>query len=132
MGSYIKSDTSTRLVAAGANIKARDLIYMNADGFAAPGDAPVATLTGVVIGSAAEDVDNSAGADGDKEVVIEHSRGEKAFLLTGVGIGDEDSGKTCYVGATPKTVTLVSADAITAGTIDGVEADGRVRVILPL
>lgn len=132
MGSYIISDTSTRKVAAGVNIKARDLIYFNEDGYAAPADAPVADLTGVVVGSSTENVDNTSGADGDAEVVIEHSRGRKAFLLTGSGIGDEDTGKTCYVGATPKTVTLTATNAITAGTVDGVEADGRVRVILPL
>lgn len=132
MGAYVISDKSTYTVAAGANIKARDQIYMDADGYAAPAAAPVADLVGIVVGSAIEDVDNSAGLDGAKTVTVEHSLGEKAFFYTGVGIDQSDVGKTCYVGATAKTVTLTSTNAITSGTIQGVEDDGRVRVVLPL
>lgn len=132
MGAFVISDKSTYKVAAGVSIKARDMIYMNANGFAAPGDAPTVGLVGTVVGSAIEDVDNSAGLDGAKSVTVEHSLGQKAFLLAGTGIEEGDVGKTCYVGATPKTVSLVSADAIKAGTIQGVEDDGRIRVVFPL
>lgn len=132
MGAYIVSDKSTYKVAAGAVIKARDQIYIKPDGFAAPGAAPTASLVGTVVGSATEDVDNTGGADGAKEVTVEHSQGEKAFLLTGASITAADVGKTCYVGATPKTVSTTSTNAIKSGTIQGVEEDGRVRVVFTL
>jgi hypothetical protein len=132
MGAYVISDKSTYPVAAGADIKARDQIYIDENGFAAPGAAPVADLTGTVLGSAIEDVDNSTGDDGDLTVTVEHSLGQKAFLLATSDIVAGDEGKTCYVGATPKTVSLTSTNAITAGKIQGVESDGRVRVVFPL
>lgn len=132
MGYCVISDKSTYKVAAGANIKARDQIYIDENGFAAPGAAPVADLVGSVVGLAIEDVDNSSGDDGDKDVTVEHSGGAKAFLLTGSGIDAGDAGKTCYVGANPKQVTLTATNAITSGTIQGVEDDGRVRVVFPL
>lgn len=131
MGAYIVSDKSTYKVAAGASIKARDMIYLTPTGFAAPGAAPVATLVGTVVGSAIEDVVNS-GADGDKVVTVEHSLGERAFLLTGASLTIADIGKPVFVGATPKTVSTTSTNAISAGRIQGVEDDGRVRVIFPL
>lgn len=132
MGYSVTSNKSTYKVAAEANIKARDQIYIDSDGFAAPGAAPTSGLTGVVVGSAIEDVDNSTGLDGEKSVTVEHSCGETAFLLAGSGITAADAGKTCYVGSTPKTVSKTATNAIKSGTIQGVEDDGLVRVIFTL
>ena len=132
MGRYVISDKSTYKVAAGANIKVGDQIYFDSDGYAAPGAAPTTGLTGTVVGSAVENVDNSAGADGDKTVTVEHSQGAKAFLFATPDIAATDVGKTCYVGSTPQTVSKTSTNAIKSGTIQGVEDDGRVRVIFTL
>lgn len=132
MGRYVISDKSTYKVAADAVIAVGDQIYMDADNFAAPAAAPTASLVGFVVGSAVEKVDNTGGSDGDKTVTVEHSCGSKAFLLAGSGIDEGDVGKTCYVGANPKQVTLTATNAITSGKVQGVEDDGRIRVVFTL
>lgn len=130
MGQYITSDKSTYKVAAGVTIKARDMIYINPTGYAAPCVAPTASLVGTVVGSAIEDVANP-GADGDKTVTVEHSLGERAFLLAPASITIADIGKPVYA-LTAKTLTITSTNAISAGRVQGVEDDGRVRVVFPL
>lgn len=132
MGAYIVSDKSTYKVAAGVSIKARDMIYISATGFASPGIAPAVGLgTLFVAGSAIEDVSNVGGADGDKTVTIEHSCGERAFLFAPAALTIADIGKTVYV-LTAKTLTTTSTNAVTAGKLQGIEDDGRARVIFPL
>jgi hypothetical protein len=131
MGAYIVSDKSSYPVAAGVSIKSRDTVYITPTGYAAPSAAPVAALVGTVVGSADSDVDNTGGADGAIFVEVEHSMGERAFLLATTAT-IADVGKLVYVGATPKTVTTTSTNAIAAGRLQGIEADGRARVILPL
>lgn len=131
MGVNIISDKSTYKVASGVSIKARDMIYINATGYAAPGTAPAASLVGTVVGSAIADVDNSSGADGDKSVTVEHSLGEKAFLFAPASLTIADIAKTVYV-LTAKTLTTTATNAIKAGTLQGIEDDGRARVIFPL
>ncbi len=132
MGDYIVSDKSTYKVAASANIKARDLIYITATGYAAPCAAPAVGLGGLfVAGSAIAAVDNSSGADGDKTVTVEHSLGERAFLFAPASLTIADIGKPVYA-LTAKTLTTTSTNATTAGKLQGIEDDGRVRVILPL
>lgn len=132
MGYSVISRTSEYPVASGANIKARDMIYIDGDGYAAPAAAPAADVVGTVVGSATSDVNNSAGADGDLLVVVEHSCGDEAFLLAAPALTIADVGKTVYVGANPKTVTTVATNAVKAGTLQGIESDGRARVIFPL
>lgn len=132
MGAFIQSDKSTYKVAAGAVIKARDLVVINATGFAVPGAAPAVGLGSLfVAGSAIADVDNTGGADGDKLVTVEHSLGERAFLFQPAALTIADIGKTVFV-LTRNTLTTASTNASTAGKLQGVEDDGRVRVILPL
>lgn len=131
MGAYIVSDKSSYPVAAGVSIKARDMVYINPTGFAAPGAAPTASLVGTVVGSADSDVDNTGGADGALFAEVEHSIGERAFLLATTAT-IADVGKLVYVGATPKTVTTTATNAISAGRLQGIESDGRARVIFPL
>ena len=132
MGSYVISDRSEYSIAADAVIKARDLIYIDSDGYAASAPAPTAGLTGTVVGSATEDIDNTGGADGAKKTVVEHSCGAKTFLLAGPSLTLADIGKTVYVAANAKTVSLTSTNAVKAGVLQGIEEDGRVRVLLPL
>lgn len=132
MGACIKSDKSRYKVAANANIKARDQISLNASGFAVPAPAPSAGVTGTVAGSAIEDVDNTGGADGDKLVTVEHSLGETAFLLSHVGLTEADVCAQLYVGANPKQVTKTATNAVKSGILQGIEDDGRARVIFPL
>lgn len=132
MGAYIDSDKSTYKVAAGVVIKARDLIVISATGYAGPGIAPaVGQGTLFVAGSSIEDVDNTSGADGDRTVTVEHSRGERAFLFAPAALTIADIGKPVYV-LTAKTLTVTATNAATAGKLQGIEDDGRARVILPL
>lgn len=132
MGAYIVSDKSTYKVAAGAVIKARDMVVISATGYAGPGIAPaVGQGTLFVAGSAIADVDNTGGADGDKTVTVEHSLGERAFLFAPASLTIADISKPVYV-LTRNTLTTTSTNAATAGKLQGVEDDGRVRVILPL
>lgn len=132
MGAYVISDKSTYKVAASAVIKARDTVYISATGFAAAGAVPTSGLAGLlVVGSAIEDVNNTGGSDGDKTVTVEHSMGERAFLFAPASLTAADIGKTIYV-LTSKTFTTTSTNAITAGKLQGIEDDGRVRVLFPL
>ena len=129
---FIRTDKDIVPVAGGERIAAGDTVVINSSGCAEPAPAPGPGVSGTVFGVAIEDADNTAGNDGDVRVTIEFSRGQKEYLFAGSGIGLKDVTKPCYVGADPKAVSLTSEDAVLAGTISGVEADGRVRVILPL
>lgn len=62
MGSYVISNKSTYPVAAGAVITDRDQVSMNANGFAVAAPAPAVGVTGIVLGSSIENVDNSVGS----------------------------------------------------------------------
>jgi hypothetical protein len=131
MGAYIKSNKSKYPVAAGAKISARDLVSIDDTGYAVAAPAPAPGVTGTVMGSSIEDVDNTAGADGDLYVTVEHSLGETAFLFAAGTVTIADVGKDVYIGATAKTITTTSTNAVKAGKLQGVEDDGRLRVILP-
>lgn len=132
MGAFVTSDKSTYKVAANADIKARDQISINATGYAVPAPAPNVGVTGMVMGSAIEDVSNVGGADGDKTVTVEHSIGERAFLFPAGALTIADIGKTVYVGANPKSVTTTATNAVKSGTLQGIEDDGRARVVFTL
>lgn len=132
MGSYIISTTRELNVAAGANIRARDMVWINADGFAEPAPPPGSGITGIVVGSATADVDNTDGDDGDLTVIVERSQGKRAFTFAAGDLTAADVGKTVYVGATPKTVSTTSTNAVEAGRLDGLEDNSRCAVIFNL
>ena len=132
MGAYVDSNKSRYPVAANAVIKARDTVYINATGYAAPPPVPGAGVVGTVVGSAIADYDNTGGADGAFFVVVGHSMGERGFLFPAAALTIADVGKAVYIGATPKTISTVATNAVAAGRLQGIEDDGRARVILPL
>lgn len=132
MGSYYKSRQSRYPVAAGVTIEERDQVSINASGYAVPAPAPASGVTGVVVGSAVSRVVNTGGADGDKFVTVDHSLGDTAFFFAHVGLTNADCGKAVYVGATPKTVSTTATNAVRSGTLQGIDDDGRARVIFTL
>jgi hypothetical protein len=132
VGAFVISDKSTYKVAAGVSIKARDLIYISATGYAKPGEAPAVGLgTLFVAGSAIEDVDNTGGADGDKEITVEHSCGERAFLFAPAALTIADVMKPVYA-LTRNTLTVTATNAPLVGRLQGIEADGRARVLFTI
>lgn len=81
-------------VAAGVKIYAGSLVVATATGYAAPGSTAT-TLT--YLGRAEEQVDNSAGADGARTVLV---RRRKAFLFANSATDAVDQtcvGKPCYI-----------------------------------
>ncbi len=109
-------------VAAATKIYAGGLTVANATGYAAPG---VVATTLTYLGRAEETVDNSSGADGDKDVLV---RRKKAFKFKNYGsdlVTQADLGKTCYIfddETVAKTDGTSSRSA--AGIVVGVESDG--------
>jgi hypothetical protein len=109
-------------VAATALCYAGAIAVMNATGYAEPGS----TDTGLVaLGVFAEQVDNSAGADGDLTVEIERGYFRFANSAGGDEIAADDIGKTCYI-VDDQTVALTDGTSTrsAAGKIDGVDAQG--------
>lgn len=109
-------------VAASTSIKAGALVCANATGFAVNG-AVATTLT--YLGRAEEAVDNSAGADGAKTILV---RRKAAFKWENHGtdtITQALLGKTCYV-VDDQTVAATAATSTrsAAGKVIGVESDG--------
>lgn len=111
------------LVAASVKIFAGALVAANATGYATPG-ATATTLT--YLGRAEEYVDNSAGADGAKTVMV---RRGKAFKFKNSGtdaVTQAELAKTCYI-VDDETVSKTNAGGNTqsaAGKVVGVETDG--------
>ena len=132
MGRLIESTQSRYKVAAGANIVVGDQISINATGFAVPAPAPNTGVTGTVVGSANMNVNNTSGADGDRSVDVDHSCGYQAFLFPAGALTAADIGKTVYVGANPQSVSTTATNAVKSGTLQGIEDDGRARVIFTL
>ena len=109
-------------VAAGVKIFAGALLAANATGFAVPG-AVATTLT--YLGRAEEYVDNSAGADGAKTVIV---RRKKAFKWANSGtdpVTQACLGLTCYI-VDDQTVAKTSGTGTrsAAGRVMGLDADG--------
>lgn len=109
-------------VAAGALIYAGALVAANATGFATPG-ATAATLT--YLGRADERVDNTAGADGAKSVMV---RRKKAFKWANSGadaVTQASMGKPCYI-VDDQTVAKTDGGGTrsAAGKVIGLDADG--------
>ncbi len=109
-------------VAAGIKIFAGAIVMLNAAGYATKG----ATATGqIAVGRANEQVDNSAGADGDKSIDVE--AGVFQFANSGGGdlIAITEIGDTCYI-VDDQTVAKTDGTGTrsAAGTIVGVDSDG--------
>jgi hypothetical protein len=81
-------------VATAKKIYAGALVMRSATGYATPG----AAATGCVgLGRAAEQVDNTSGADGAKSVNIDRGIFRFANSAAGDAIADADIGKECYI-----------------------------------
>jgi hypothetical protein len=108
-------------VKAATKIFAGSIVVLNA-GKAAPGSTALAL---VAVGRAEENVDNSAGADGDLNVSVR--RGCFRFLNSAAGdaIALSDVGASCYV-VDDQTVAKTDGAGTRskAGTIRDVDSDG--------
>jgi hypothetical protein len=109
-------------VAAAKKLFAGALVAANATGYATPG-AAATTLT--YLGRAEESVDNSAGANGDKAVLV---RRKKAFKWVNSGadaVTQAELGKTCYI---VDDQTVAKTDGVgtrsAAGKVVGLDSDG--------
>lgn len=81
-------------VAAATKIFAGALVVANAAGFAAPGSVAT-TLT--YLGRAEETVDNTAGANGDKSIVVRRKKAFKFKNHAADALVQADLGKTVYI-----------------------------------
>lgn len=109
-------------VAAAVKIYGGALVAASATGYAAPGTA---ALNLSYLGRAEEAVDNTAGADGAKTVLV---RRGKAFKFKNSGadaVAQADFGKPCFI-ADDETVAKTSGGGVrsVAGIVVGVESDG--------
>lgn len=121
-----ESGSFTLPMLAGAKIYAGTLVAIDpANGFARPATA-VAGLK--IIGVAAYTIDNTAGANGDKSIVVYNSNtanGVREFpfinnLADALAI--KDFGATCYA-LDDQTVTATAAGKSAAGTVVGFTPD---------
>lgn len=109
-------------VAATAKIYAGGMVVANATGFADKGQVAT-TLT--YIGRAEEQVDNTAGADGDKDILVRRGKAFK-FKNSGADAVDQASiGKVCYI-EDDETVSKTNGTATrsAAGIVVGIDSDG--------
>lgn len=109
-------------VAATKKIFAGALVASSATGYATPG-AVATTLT--YLGRAEETVDNTAGADGAKTVLV---RRGKAFKFKNSGadaVTQASLGKVCYI-VDDETVAATNGTGTrsAAGIVVGLDADG--------
>jgi hypothetical protein len=109
-------------VAATKKIYAGSLVAASATGYATPG-AVAATLT--YLGRAEEQVDNSAGADGAKAVLVRTGKAFKFKNSAADAVTQASLGKVCYI-VDDETVAATSDTGArsAAGKVVGVEADG--------
>jgi len=108
-------------MAASVQVFAGSLVAANATGFATPG-ATATTLT--ALGRAEEMVDNSAGADGDKTILVRRNKAFK-FANDADAVVQADIGKTVYI-VDDQTVAKTDGTGTrsAAGKCVGVESDG--------
>jgi hypothetical protein len=97
-------------VAASTKIYAGSLVCSNATGYAVPG----ADTAGLLFrGIAQEFVDNSAGADGEKKVLVEHP---VIVSMSTAGITQADIGKPVFI-ADDQTVAKSTTNSVCCGVI---------------
>lgn len=113
-------DLQVHPVAATKKIYIGALVALNASGYAQPG-ATATTLTAV--GVAEEQVDNSAGSNGDASVTVR--RGVFKFKNHSDAVTRADVGKTCYI-VDDETVAKTDGTGTrsAAGKVIGLETDG--------
>lgn len=106
-------------VAAGAKIFAGALVVLDANGYAAPGSVAVGLKAA---GRAEEQVDNSAGADGDENVKVR--RGVFRFANDGSIDRSHIGGQAYIVDDQTVAATDGAGTRSAAGTIRDVDAQG--------
>lgn len=109
-------------VAASAKIYMGAMVVTNAAGYAKPG-ATAATLT--YLGRAEEYVDNSAGSNGDKTVLVRRGKAFKWLNSGADPVVQANMGKLCYI-VDDQTVAATSDTAArsAAGIVVGIDTDG--------
>jgi len=109
-------------MAASAKCFAGGIVVANAAGYAAPGSTAT-TLT--YLGRAEEYVDNSSGADGDKNVMVRRGKSFKWKNSGTDAVTQAELGKTCYI---EDDETVAKTDGTStrsaAGTVVGIDSDG--------
>lgn len=110
-------------VKGATKINAGAMVAINASNLAIPAAATPATLA--TIGRAEQNVDNSAGADGDQSVEVGAGCFQYGNSAAGDLIAKKDIGKPCYV-IDDQTVALTdnSGARPAAGLIFDVDANG--------
>lgn len=105
-------------VAAATKIYAGSMVSVNAAGYAVPSSD---TAGHVFFGRAAEQVDNSAGANGDKEIEVERG----VFKWNNSGLTQAEVGDTVHV-SDDNTVTTAgtAVNDVAVGRLEEVESDG--------
>lgn len=109
-------------MAAGVKIFAGSIVMLNATGFATPG----ATATGqICAGRAAEQVDNSAGVDGDQSLDVEPGVFKFANSAAADEITAAEIGDNCYI-VDDQTVAKTDGTGTrsVAGKVVDVDSDG--------
>ena len=117
-----KADQLGVPMATGVKIYAGSIVAANASGYATPG-ATAATLT--ALGRAAETVDNTAGANGAKTVLIDRKEAFKFANYASDAVTQAELGKTCYIVDDFTVAKTSNSNARSAaGKVLGVESDG--------
>lgn len=109
-------------VATGVKIFAGSLVAVNATGFATPGTV-AATLT--YLGRAEQFIDNTAGADGEKVLIVRRNKAFKWNNSAADPITQADLMKTVYIVDDATVAKTSNAGARSAaGKVIQIEADG--------
>jgi hypothetical protein len=118
-----EGDQFTYPVAAGARIFAGAITMLNTSGYAVPGGSGAEQIC---IGRAEEQVDNSAGADGDLTITVRSGVFKYANNILGRrAIGPENIGTFCYAETDDMVAKLdIGGTLSVAGRVVGVDTDG--------
>ena len=120
---YVDQDLRSFKVAGSTTVYKGSLVSVQADGYVAP-----LTAAELLAGIAYEEVDNSAGSDGDKSVRV-YTKGDFDHALSGAAIANVgDAGYASDDG----TLTFTSASNTYVGQCIGVPSSGNVIVRLDI
>lgn len=112
-------------VAGSKKIYAGSIVAINSTGYVEPA-SDAAGLR--VVGRAEEQVDNSAGSDGDKTIKVQ----EGVYQFAGAGFGADDVGKPAFV-ADDQTVNLTGGtNKVCAGIIEQVDSATEIWIRMGL
>lgn len=112
-------------VAAGAKIFAGAQVSSNLAGYLIPADKTTAGQ--VVMGRSAEYVDNSAGANGDLDCLVE--KGVFGMINDANAVTQADIGHVCYVVDDQTVADETEGSAIIAGIVDSIDVSGKIWVM---